>query len=709
MRLLVSIAVVILSAAAGLAGAAEAGATVLPYVSIGSVDSVFAEKPHAGATNRFVTEGVVSATLGGRAVLSSGGASIYTFNPPDAPDPNWRSGDRVRAVCAISPSPLLPDEWQVTILSHSVLEHGRPVPPVRLDLKDVGAGRADMRTIVTDGVITDVYRDEVNPRFVYLVLSSEHEDVTLSVPNPENKSLDEAYALLDAAVTVQGLCVLGHNTMRRYITRYIEVASLADIRPIKERANAAPQMIPPKADVPSILRRHFPHRLGIRGTIVATWHEADALLRADDGRVMRFHLMRDGKMPPPGTHVEVRGFLRTNAFFAGLYNSVVRVVGDRAPEAEPPLAVSPRDILYDSLGRIRIDPRYDGRILTLEGYVKDRTSNLPGEKRCILEQDGERIAVLLGDLPIPSVGSKIRVTGACRITFDEYGLYLTRLTGFELVPRTAADIATIAPPPAWTAKRLKCLLCILALAACAILLWNASLRHLAERRGHALMREEFERAASELKAEERTRLAVELHDSVAQNITAVSLQLDTAGRFIGKNPEAARQQLGIAVRMLQSCQHEIRACIWDLRNLAMEESNLDDAIRRTVQSCLGGAHLSVAFDVPRAKLSDPLTHSILRIVRELATNAVRHGKAKNISIEGSIKNRRLLFSVTDDGCGFAPEKAPGIAEGHFGLQGVRERLRHFNGRLSVEPAANGGTRMSVELTLPELNSNEELA
>ena len=223
------------------------------------------------------------------------------------------------------------------------------------------------------------------------------------------------------------------------------------------------------------------------------------------------------------------------------------------------------------------------------------------------------------------------------------------------------------------------------------------------------MREEFERAASELKAEERTRLAVELHDSVAQNITAVSLQLDTAGRFIGKNPEAARQQLGIAVRMLQSCQHEIRACIWDLRNLAMEESNLDDAIRRTVQSCLGGAHLSVAFDVPRAKLSDPLTHSILRIVRELATNAVRHGKAKNISIEGSIKNRRLLFSVTDDGCGFAPEKAPGIAEGHFGLQGVRERLRHFNGRLSVEPAANGGTRMSVELTLPELNSNEELA
>ena len=709
MRLFVSIAAAFLGVAASFADAARTGTTVLPYVPIGLVGSVFAQQSHANATNRFATEGVVSATLGSRAVLSSGGKSIYTFNPPGAQNPNWRSGDRVRAVCALSPNPLLPDEWRVTVLSHSVLERGRPIPPMRVDLKDVGAGRADMRTIVTTGVITDVYRDEVNPRFLYLVLSSENEDITLSVPDPQNKALGEAYALLDAAVTVQGLCVLGHNTMRRYVTRYVEVAALADIRPIKERADAVPQMIPPKADVPSILRRPFPHRLGIRGTVVAAWHGVDALLRADDGRVLRFHLMRGGKMPAPGTHVEVHGFLRVNAFFAGLYNSVVRVVDGKKPDAEPPLAVSPRDILYDSSGRGRIDPRYDGRIITLTGFVKDKMSNSPDGNRCVLEQDGERIAILLGDLPIPAVDSRIRVTGACRITFDEYGLYLTRLTGFELVPRTAADIATIAPPPAWTAKRLKCLLCILALAACAILLWNASLRHLAERRGHALMREEFERAASELKAEERTRLAVELHDSVAQNITAVSLQLDTAGRFIGKNPEAARQQLGIAVRMLQSCQHEIRACIWDLRNLAMEETNLNDAIRRTVQSCLVGAHLEVAFDVPRARLTDNLTHSILRIIRELTSNAVRHGKAKNISIEGSTRNRRLFFSVTDDGCGFSPDKAPGIAEGHFGLQGVRERLRHFNGRLSIEPATNGGTRMSVELTLPEINPNEELA
>ena len=107
-------------------------------------------------------------------------------------------------------------------------------------------------------------------------------------------------------------------------------------------------------------------------------------------------------------------------------------------------------------------------------------------------------------------------------------------------------------------------------------------------------------------------------------------------------------------------------------------------------------------------LTDNLTHALLRIIRELTLNAVRHGKAKNISIKGALKKRHLTFTIADDGVGFVPAKAPGIAQGHFGLQGVRERLRHFNGHLAVKSSPGKGTQMTVDLDLPESNSNEGL-
>ena len=222
----------------------------------------------------------------------------------------------------------------------------------------------------------------------------------------------------------------------------------------------------------------------------------------------------------------------------------------------------------------------------------------------------------------------------------------------------------------------------------------------AERRGRELLKERIELVESELRLEERTRLAVELHDSIAQNIMGVSLQLDTANKLVKQNAPSALQHLDIASKALESCHAELRACIWDLRNLALEEKDMNEAIRRTVSQHLNNASLLVRFNVPRDRLTDNTTHALLRIIRELVTNAVRHGKAHAIKVVGAIEDGQLLFSVCDDGDGFDTSNYPGMAQGHFGLQGIRERIRGFNGKMDIDSKPGKGTYVRIAITMP---------
>ena len=124
---------------------------------------------------------------------------------------------------------------------------------------------------------------------------------------------------------------------------------------------------------------------------------------------------------------------------------------------------------------------------------------------------------------------------------------------------------------------------------------------------------------------------------------------------------------------------------------------MDAAIRLSVAPVIGDAELTVRFNVPRERITDASAHAIIRIVRELASNAVRHGSARKVKIAGTIDEGMLMFSVTDDGCGFVVEQAPGIDECHFGLQGIRERVARFQGELKIESTPGKGTHVAVTI------------
>jgi signal transduction histidine kinase len=96
-------------------------------------------------------------------------------------------------------------------------------------------------------------------------------------------------------------------------------------------------------------------------------------------------------------------------------------------------------------------------------------------------------------------------------------------------------------------------------------------------------------------------------------------------------------------------------------------------------------------------MDDSTAHAVLRILRELAANAVAHGKAANVRVACEDKGDILQFTVSDDGCGFDPSNCPGQNEGHFGLSGIRERVKRLEGSFEIKSAPGKGSIATVTL------------
>ena len=96
-------------------------------------------------------------------------------------------------------------------------------------------------------------------------------------------------------------------------------------------------------------------------------------------------------------------------------------------------------------------------------------------------------------------------------------------------------------------------------------------------------------------------------------------------------------------------------------------------------------------------MSEAMRHASLCIIREAAVNAIRHGHADTIAISGELDGRRLSFTVVDNGRGFDPSSCRGSSDGHFGLLGIRERVKAFSGTIDIASALGNGTEIAVVL------------
>ncbi len=214
-------------------------------------------------------------------------------------------------------------------------------------------------------------------------------------------------------------------------------------------------------------------------------------------------------------------------------------------------------------------------------------------------------------------------------------------------------------------------------------------------------------------AGERQRLARELHDTLSQGLAGLILQLEAADAHLSQSrPEKARRIIDEAMQKARETLADSRRAIGNLRENNLVE--LRQALRREVERFQAATGIPCSFHADQIpSLPDPLTETILRIASEALTNVARHAQASEASVTLSMKSPvtenfpgegevgSLIASISDNGIGFDPQKIP---PGHYGLLGIRERMRILGGTLVVESTPQRGTVLSVEIPIPETMS-----
>ena len=559
------------------------------------------------------------------------------------------------------------------------------------------------------GVVRDAFRDESDPQFVTMILNCAGSLVTVMIFDVYYEIADPS-EYVGSKVAAEGMVADPKAGARGYAGRILVVSGRQNLHLLKSDASeaAVPDISEigpmPPSDI-SLLGRHK-----AVGTVRAVWHSNRAILETDAHETVMVRFLRP-ESPTCGQRVCVTGFPETDVYFLSLVNASWSLAeGEPLPDA-PPRDVSPAALLRSRLGTPQINIKASGTTVRIRGRLRYLPPSGSRDTRLGVESDGFLVSVEVGSaremLRELEIGCEVAVTGVCVVETDASsgGAVLPRADGIFIVPRSAGDIEVLSRPPWWTTGRLMALVGMLVAALSAILVWNIALSRRAESRGRELAEERLGHVSSELKVEERTRLAVELHDALSQTLAGVSMEIGAAKEFAGDGEANLSKHLDFAANAIDACRSELKNCIWDLRSEALEAHTMDEAIRKTLAKDIREQQLSLRFAVPRERLSDKTAHAILRAIRELAVNALRHGKASHVYIAGSIEGNVLKFSVRDDGCGFDPTKAQGVSQGHFGLQGIRERIAPSGGRLDIESAPGQGAKATVTYRIPSVHDS----
>jgi signal transduction histidine kinase len=296
-------------------------------------------------------------------------------------------------------------------------------------------------------------------------------------------------------------------------------------------------------------------------------------------------------------------------------------------------------------------------------------------------------------------GSRVRVTGICSVSYDDMRpvMGLWHPQSFQLLLRSPADLTVLQAPPWWTPEHIAYLLT----AATAVLMlavgtvtWMARRRLREQGRQRAMAEAEFAAILSE-----RNRVAREIHDTLAQGLTATSFQLRLARKHATTSGTELNQHLDAAQELVRGSLAEARNSIWNMRSQVLETHDLPGALENILKQMADGSDCETTFKVtgPVRRLAPVLENNLLRVGQEAITNAVRHAKARRIELQLDFAEKQFRLSVRDDGRGF-DSRSPAKSDGSFGLVGMQERAKEMNGDFQVRSSLGAGTE--ITLTIP---------
>ena len=580
--------------------------------------------------------------------------------------------------------------------------------PRHLGMDSLISGSADALWVEVEGVVQSVDEYPVQPRIIRLLVAGQ----VCRVAFEHETGLNPA-ALIDAKVRVRGALASVFN-MR------------SEVVGVKLSANGVQDMdilSPPSPDVfqgPPVALNQL--RL-FSPDADAAFHRKHTQGVVNFVLPQQFFFLQDGfcgvKVESSdagvqvGEKVELAGFVDPARNIAALNGVTVRRLG-----ASPitSVATTAREILHpviSDLGNFIAVSDLNYRLVRLPGRLVqvDRGDN--GVEQLLVESDGHFFKALLpqssfrDSLPPTTwvTGSELELTGACELEYKEDPRHpsITGIADFRLWLRSPADVLVLHPPSWGTVRQLRMILVGALVVIIAGGFWGLTLQRLLKKRTDRLQEVislhrnvELEFTAAR---RERLRLAADLHDGLKQLIAAAAFRLEAAEGHLSESPQVAAKHLASAHTTLIRTQEELQECMQGLHVLEEGPPELDALLRQVFASTdhwpkdvIQISRRGTVRDLPR-----DVAGSLLLLFQEAVSNALNHGHASQIQVVVDYTAKALVLEIRDNGSGFDPAMAAGVNAGHFGLNGMRRRVKWLQGDFSIARHPGGGMLVSVRI------------
>lgn len=604
----------------------------------------------------------------------------------------------------------------IMILGEKPLPSAPPIIPARFF-----SGADDCQRIEVAGVVQSFFRWSDG---VTLVMDMNPGHFSAKVTN---EVAPDPASLIDAEVSLRGVAATLFNT-RGEVTGTRMLASISGELKVLTPP-PSPQEVPLVALgrlLPFRAISSGPHRVRVKGTV--TYSRSEKYFYLQEGAsVVRAET--NSPLPlSPGDRVEATGFVDMSRLIGTLVDATVSKTGSGPIPA--PIIISPEEILAINnravkAAQVAVPNDFDGHLIrcTARLLAVQAEPDGKGPFSLILERDktpekGTLIFRAMVDnsamqsLVSLEPGSKLQVTGLVQLDYapnDQPSRMIRTVPAtLDLILRNSHDVIVLRRPSWWTSAHLTTVLAAVLLALGAALLWSLQLKRQVRRKTRLLAREMHARhdASIEFQAtlRERTRLAANLHDTVLQTISGLGFQIEACESEL--QPSGATQlpgHLEVARRMADHAATELRNSVWALRSLPLHGMELPEALEAIARR-LGAGHktqIRVSAEGDLARVPDFIAGNLLLFVQEAVNNALKHGNPENISIEIQLKETpdRIHLTVRDDGCGFTTGSQAGVADGHFGLQGMRERIDRLDGVFQIHSSLGAGSQIHAEVPL----------
>jgi signal transduction histidine kinase len=204
-------------------------------------------------------------------------------------------------------------------------------------------------------------------------------------------------------------------------------------------------------------------------------------------------------------------------------------------------------------------------------------------------------------------------------------------------------------------------------------------------------------------AEERQRLAREIHDTLVQGFTSIVMHLEAAEGALPSDKKTLQRHLDQARRTARENLVEARRVMWALQPKAFDHAELPEVLTHLTTNWSEENKVAASATITGAacSLRPEIEVTLLRAAQEALANAGKHAHASLVTVTLSYMEDEVVLDVQDDGCGFDTEQLPaspaGQAANGFGLKALRERVEQLSGTLSIESTSGEGTTIAVAL------------